>query len=141
MNNIKTLEKPVALRMNEKFETKYGAESSVMRSILHWRNILTDFHRPYNCEMDSPVTHADLDAAENEMLAEIRRYGAQTRALVVTEEMAMAGYDAMREPQTNSPAPWIVLGTAFKVFEAMLSASSDEKATSNTPGQDVSVSG
>lgn len=41
---------------------------------------------------------------------------------VVTDEMADAGYDAMRDPATNLPAPWIVLGTAFKVFEAMVKA-------------------
>ena len=35
----------------------------------------------------------------------------------------MAGYNAMRNPNTNLPADWIVLGTAFKVFEAMLEAS------------------
>jgi hypothetical protein len=45
---------------------------------------------------------------------------------VITDEMAMAGYDAMRDPSTNLPAPWIVLGTAFKVFEAMLEASKQE---------------
>lgn len=36
--------------------------------------------------------------------------------------MAYAGYNAMRDPKTNLPANWIVLGTACKVFDAMLAA-------------------
>lgn len=40
----------------------------------------------------------------------------------ITEDMAMAGYNAMRDPATNLPAPWVVLGTAFKVFEVMVAA-------------------
>ena len=45
---------------------------------------------------------------------------------IITDEMAMAGYNAMRDPATNLPAPWIVLGTAFKVFEAMMKAAQPE---------------
>ncbi len=59
---------------------------------------------------------------QEEMLAEVRRYGVQTQLSDVSDEMAMAGYNAMRDPATNLPAPWIVLGHAFKVFEAMLEA-------------------
>lgn len=44
----------------------------------------------------------------------------------VTDEMAMAGYNAMRNPATNLPAPWIVLGTAFNVFAVMLAGSTSE---------------
>lgn len=40
----------------------------------------------------------------------------------ISEAMLDAGYDAMRNPSDNSPAPWIVLGTACKVFEAMVGA-------------------
>ena len=59
---------------------------------------------------------------QKEMLAEVRRYGVQTQLSDVTDEMAMAGYNAMRDPATNLPAPWIVLGHAGKVFGAMLGA-------------------
>lgn len=50
----------------------------------------------------------------------------QHQMSVLAEEMAIAGYNAMRDPATNLPAPWIVLGTAFKVFEAMLEVSKQE---------------
>lgn len=40
----------------------------------------------------------------------------------ITEDMVMAGYNAMRDPATNLPAPWIMFGTAFKVFQAMVAA-------------------
>lgn len=123
MSNVENfVEHPAAGLMREQFEAKYGEESQVMRAILHWRNVVADFHRPYNSEMEAPVTNADMDAAESEMLTEIRRYGVQKQVSDVTEEMAIAGYDAMRDPSTNSPAPWIMLGTAFKVFEAMVEA-------------------
>ena len=127
MSNVENSEEhPAARRMREKFEAQYGAESTVMRAILHWRNVVADFHRPYNSDMETPVTNADMEAAELEMLAEIRRYGVQKQMSVVTDEMADAGYDAMRDPKTNLPAPWIVLGTAFKVFEVMLQAAPKE---------------
>ena len=60
--------------MREKFEAKYGDLSNVMRSINNWRNTVEEFRRPCNRDMETPVTNADLDAAEESMLAEIRRY-------------------------------------------------------------------
>jgi hypothetical protein len=126
VNNLSNVENfvehPSVRRMREQFEAKYGSESPVMSAIFNWRNVVADFHRPYNSEMETPVTDADMDVAEQEMLTAIRLYGAQPRIPAVTDEMANAGYDAMRDPKTNLPAPWIVLGTAFKVFEAMLEA-------------------
>lgn len=101
-----------------------------MSAILHWRMVVADFHRPYNRDMETPVTNADMEAAELEMLAEIRRYGSQPKITDITEEMAKAGYDAMRDPKTNLPAPWIVLGTALKVFEAMVKAKEADTAAS-----------
>lgn len=71
---IETQEHPAARRMREQFESKYGDLSDVMRAINHWRNQVEEFRRPYNRDMESPVTNADLDVAEEAMLAEIRRY-------------------------------------------------------------------
>lgn len=71
---IEEQEHPAARRMREQFEEKYGDLSDVMRSINRWRNTVEDFRRPCNADMESPVTNADMDAAEESMLAEIRRY-------------------------------------------------------------------
>lgn len=73
--NAEQVEHPAARRMREQFEAKYGDLSDVMRAINQYRNTVEDFRRPYNRDMESPVTNADLDAAEESMLAEIRRYG------------------------------------------------------------------
>ena len=74
-DNAEQVEHPAARRMREQFEAKYGDLSDVMRAINQYWNTVEDFRRPYNRDMESPVTNADLDAAEESMLAEIRRYG------------------------------------------------------------------
>lgn len=74
-DNAEQDEHPAARRMREQFESKYGDLSDVMRAINHYWNTVEDFRRPYNSEMESPVTNADMDAAEEAMLAEIRRFG------------------------------------------------------------------
>lgn len=71
-------EHPAARRMREQFEAKYGDLSDVMRSINNWRSTVEDFRRPCNSDMESPVTNADMDAAEEVMLAEIRRYAGRS---------------------------------------------------------------
>lgn len=74
---IEAQEHPAAQRMREQFEAKYGDLSDVMRAINHWRNQVEEFRRPYNRDMESPVTNADLDVAEEAMLDEIRRYASK----------------------------------------------------------------
>lgn len=74
MSEIKHQEHPAERRMREQFEEKYGDLSGVMRAINRWRNKVEDFRRPYNFDMEVPVTNADLNSAEEEMLGEIKNY-------------------------------------------------------------------
>lgn len=113
-------------RIRERFEAifdeKYGDLAGVMRAILEWRTVAETFRRPYNHDLNVPVTEADIASAETSMLAAIRQHTREAQTDELTDEMLYAGYDAMRDPQTNLPAPWIVLGTASKVFDAMRAA-------------------
>lgn len=61
-------------RIRVRFEGKYGDLSDVMRSILRWRHQCEEFNRPFNRQMEIPVTEADVDVAESAMLAAIRAY-------------------------------------------------------------------
>jgi len=67
-------EHPVAKRMRERHEAKYGELSEVMRSIQNWRNVVEDFRGPFNRDREKPVTEEDVEAAELQMLADIRDY-------------------------------------------------------------------
>ena len=93
-------EHPAARRMRERFEAKYGAEANVMRAVFAWEAVVADFNRPYNQDMETPVTDTDVATAESEMLAAIRLYGAQKEKSAVTPKVL----SAEREPAPPSCA-------------------------------------
>jgi len=59
-------------RMQQEFDEKYGDMSGVMRAVNTYRNVVERFRRPFNSELEDRVTNSDLDAAEAEMLRNIR---------------------------------------------------------------------
>lgn len=62
----------IARQMHKEFDEKYGDMSGVMRAVNAYRNVVERFRRPFNSDMDDPVTNSDVDAAEAEMLRNIR---------------------------------------------------------------------
>ncbi|WP_213761940.1 hypothetical protein [Caballeronia sp. dw_19] len=65
-------EHPYAKKMREAHEKKYGNLAGVVDAFNIYRNVIERFRRPYNGEMSDCVTNADLDAAEQEMLSNVR---------------------------------------------------------------------
>ncbi|WP_438391137.1 hypothetical protein [Caballeronia sp. DA-9] len=65
-------EHPYAKKMREAHEQKYGNLAGIVDAFNIYRNIVERFRRPYNGEMSDRVTNADLEAAEQEMLSQIR---------------------------------------------------------------------
>lgn len=62
----------IARRIHQEFDEKYGDMSGVMRAVNAYRNVVESFRQPFNSEMENPVTNNDVDAAEAEMLRNIR---------------------------------------------------------------------
>ena len=69
-------EHPAARRIRESFEQKYKDLAGVMRTILAWRHAWAEYQRPYNRDMQEPVTEDQVDQAERGMLTAIRGYAA-----------------------------------------------------------------
>lgn len=65
-------EHPAARRMRERFEAKYGSLADVMRAANGWRTTYMNWQRPYNMQMQEPVTEDDVEAAEGAMLDAVR---------------------------------------------------------------------
>jgi hypothetical protein len=65
-------EHPAARRIREQFDRKYGDLSGFMRCALAWRSAWEDFRRPYNMQMERPVTEEIVEQAERGMLLAVR---------------------------------------------------------------------
>ena len=61
-------------RIRARFDAQYGELAPVMRAALAWRSKWADFQRPYNAQMQRPVTDGDVDEAESTLLRAVQEY-------------------------------------------------------------------
>jgi hypothetical protein len=65
-------EHPVEKQMREEFESRYGDMSGVMMAVNRYSGVVERFRSAFNSDLPDRVTNADLEAAEKEMLANVR---------------------------------------------------------------------
>ena len=84
------------------FINKYGDLADVVRAVNNLLRKKIDFDRPYNRDMETPVTLADVDQAEDEMLSEIRAFAKNASAAPQREWVSLTDEDIAKRIRSCS---------------------------------------